>query len=208
MMKLLRRIFFNLMYFRNPPWDTGISPPELMAFIKENPAGRALDLGCGTGTNVITLAKNGWQVTGVDFAPHGIKIARQKAQQASVEVNLLVDDVTHLEKVDGTFNLILDMGCYHSLSTEGKAGYRKNLERLLAPDGTYLLYAFFREDADGSGPGVSIADIRAFDSFLLQTHREDGTERGLRPSAWFNFHKPQEEVATFSTVTERVNQRQ
>lgn len=196
------------MYFRNPPWDTGISPPELMAFIKDNLPGRALDLGCGTGTNVITLAKNGWQVTGVDFAPHGIKIARKKAKQANVEVNLMVDDVTHLEKVKGTFNLILDMGCYHSLSTEGKAGYRKNLERLLAPGGTYLLYAFFREDTDESGPGVSIADMDAINSFLILAQREDGTERGRRPSAWFNFHKPQERVANFSIVTERDNQQQ
>ncbi|HZD55845.1 MAG TPA: class I SAM-dependent methyltransferase, partial [Anaerolineales bacterium] len=71
-MKILRRIFFNLWYYREPPWDTGISPPELLAFIESHPAGQALDLGCGTGTNVITLARNGWQVTGVDFAPRAI----------------------------------------------------------------------------------------------------------------------------------------
>ena len=204
-MKFLRRIFFNLMYFRNPPWDTGISPPELMAFIEENPPGRALDLGCGTGTNVITLAKNGWQATGVDFAPHGIKIARQKAKQANLDVNLLVDDVTHLDKVDGKFDLILDMGCYHSLSAEGKANYRKNLERLLAPGGTYLLYAFFREDSEENGPGISIADVDAINSFLTLEHREDGTERGRRPSAWFNFRKLQEGVPDFLTAAERDN---
>lgn len=205
MMKFLRRIFFNLMYFRNPPWDTGISPPELMTFIQENPPGRALDLGCGTGTNVITLAKKGWQVTGVDFAPHGIKIAQQKAKEVNVDVNLFVDDVTHLKKVEGTFNLILDMGCYHGLSTEGKAGYRKNLERLLAPGGTYLLYAFFREDSDESGPGVSPADIEAIDNFLILAHRENGTERGRRPSAWFNFRKPQEEIQKTPTAAGREN---
>jgi len=70
-MNLLRRINFNLWYFRRPPWDRGISPPELFDFISKHPAGRAIDLGCGTATNVITLAQNGWQVTGIDFAPRG-----------------------------------------------------------------------------------------------------------------------------------------
>lgn len=196
------------MYFRSPPWDTGISPPELMAFIQENPTGRALDLGCGTGTNVITLAKNGWEVTGVDFAPHGIKLGRQKAKEAGVDVKLLVDDVTHLGKVSGTFDLILDMGCYHSLSTEGKAGYRSNIERLLAPGGTYLLYAFFREDIEPSGPGVATAEIDAFNRFLTLVHREDGTERGRRPSAWFNFYRPQEGHLNYSATAKIETQQQ
>jgi methylase of polypeptide subunit release factors len=67
-MKIFRKLFFNLWYFRDPPWDTGISPPELIDFINSNPPGKALDIGCGTGTNAIRLAKEGWRVTGVDFA--------------------------------------------------------------------------------------------------------------------------------------------
>ncbi len=60
---MFRRLAFNFWYFRKPPWDSGISPPELLEFIRTHPAGKAIDLGCGTGTNVITLAKAGWQVT-------------------------------------------------------------------------------------------------------------------------------------------------
>ena len=55
-MNFLRRLSFLLWYFRDPPWDTNISPPELLDFINRHPPGRVLDLGCGTGTNVITLA--------------------------------------------------------------------------------------------------------------------------------------------------------
>lgn len=40
-----------------------------MEFIAGTPPGKALGFGCGTGTNAITLARHGWQVTGVDFAP-------------------------------------------------------------------------------------------------------------------------------------------
>ena len=44
--------------------------------------GRALDLGCGTGTNSIYLAQHGWETTGVDFVPRAIGIAKRKAEAA------------------------------------------------------------------------------------------------------------------------------
>ena len=50
---MLQRLFFNLWYYFNPPWDTGITPPEVVEAIDGPEAlrpGRALDLGCGTGT--------------------------------------------------------------------------------------------------------------------------------------------------------------
>ncbi len=84
------------MYFRQPPWDTGISPPELLEFIQTHSPGRAIDLGCGTGTNVITLVNAGWDVTGIDFAPRALKIARQKLNQAGIRANLFLRDATKL----------------------------------------------------------------------------------------------------------------
>ncbi|MEW6615857.1 MAG: methyltransferase domain-containing protein [Thermodesulfobacteriota bacterium] len=66
----LSSLMFMWRYFRGQtPWDTNITPPEVMEFIQKTSPGRALDLGCGTGTNGITLARHGWKVTGVDFAP-------------------------------------------------------------------------------------------------------------------------------------------
>jgi cyclopropane fatty-acyl-phospholipid synthase-like methyltransferase len=160
-MSLTRRIFFNFSYFRKPPWDTGISPPELLEFISSHPPGKALDLGCGTGTNAVTLAKAGWQVTGVDFARRAIQVARRKIRQAGVNVDLRVGDVTRLDDLRGPFDLILDIGCYHGLATQGKQTYRENIQRLLAPAGYYLLYAFFRPPAENR-PGLLEEDIQAF----------------------------------------------
>jgi methylase of polypeptide subunit release factors len=74
---MMRKLFFNLAYLQKPVWDTGISPPELLDFIANHNPGRALDLGCGTGTNSITLAKHGWEVTGVDFVKRAINLARR-----------------------------------------------------------------------------------------------------------------------------------
>ncbi len=93
-MNFLRRLSFSIWYYFRPPWDTGISPPELVGFLDAHPPGRALDMGCGTGTNIITMAKRGWQVTGIDFAPTAIKVARRKARGAGVKVDLNVGDVS------------------------------------------------------------------------------------------------------------------
>jgi SAM-dependent methyltransferase len=186
---MLQKLIFNLAYLQKPVWDTGISPPELLDFIANHNPGRALDLGCGTGTNVITLAKAGWDVIGVDFVRRAINLARKNAQQYGVEADFLVEDVTRLDTVSGKFDLILDMGCFHSLPPTSRQAYIRKIDQLLTDNGIFLLYVFKKSDPEGSGPGVTEADIRFIAENLRLVDRTDGTERGLRPSAWFTLQK-------------------
>jgi len=191
-MNFLKKLFFQIWYFGDPPWDTNQTPPELYEFIKETTPGRALDLGCGTGTNVITLAKNGWQATGVDFIPKAIRTARKKARQANVDAKFWVGDVTRLEHIQGQFDLILDIGCYHSLDPAGMSAYRDQLRRLLAPDGKFMIYLFFKpkETDSARGSNATEADLQPFLDFLALIKRENGTERGKLRSAWITYAHP------------------
>ncbi|BDZ41834.1 methyltransferase [Paraoerskovia sediminicola] len=50
--------------------------------------GRALDLGCGEGGDVIWLARRGWSVTGVDISQVALDRAATHAAEAGVEVRL------------------------------------------------------------------------------------------------------------------------
>ena len=186
MKNLFSKLLFFIMYLRKPPWDTGITPPEVMDFIHSHHPGTALDLGCGTGTNVLTLAQNGWKVTGVDFVGKAIQSARQKVKQAGLEADLIVGDVTQLDMVTGPFDLILDIGCFHTLDNKRKIRYMRNLPGLLSPDGIYLMYAFFKEQ-DNSGNGITEADLEVFSQYLNQVNRQNGTERGHRPSVWMTY---------------------
>lgn len=186
---MLRRLNFNLWYFwGKPPWDSGISPPELLDFIANHPAGRAIDIGCGTGTNVITLAQHGWQVTGIDFALRAIHMAKRKTQKAGIPADLSVRDATKLDGITGPFDLALDMGCFHGVAN--RDAYLSELERVLAPGGFWLMYGFFRPPSDPSGPGLGAADLDLILAHgFTQTWRQDGTDRRERPSAWFLYQK-------------------
>jgi cyclopropane fatty-acyl-phospholipid synthase-like methyltransferase len=178
------------MYFRQPPWDTGISPPELFEFIKNHQPGRALDIGCGTGTNVITLAKAGWKVTGVDFAPHAIKLAKQKIKSAGVQADVLVNDATKLNGISGPFDLVFDLGCLHSIPKDGRTKYLDQLDRILAPNRFWLLYTFLNSGTGPSTPGLAEVDISLISSRFSLISRHDGKDTGRsRPSAWFLFQK-------------------
>ncbi|MBI5354195.1 MAG: class I SAM-dependent methyltransferase [Chloroflexi bacterium] len=186
-MNFLRRLQFNFWYFRKPSWDSGITPPELFQFIQSHPAGRAIDLGCGTGTNIITLAKTGWQVTGIDFASRAIQIAKKKLKGQNVSAKLLVGDVTHF-KVDSQFELALDIGCFHGV--EHKADYLTQLDKLLAPNGFWLMYGFFKPNAFQTGPGLVDSDLSMISAQALTLiSRKDGFDKKGRPSAWFLFQK-------------------
>ncbi len=119
------RWFFESQYrFSRPPWDSGVTPPEVVAFVKTNPQrGRALDLGCGTGTNSIFLAQHGYHVVGVDFSSKAIATARQKATRAGLTIDFHVADVTRLDFLTEPFDFVLDIGCLHAIEPAGRARY-------------------------------------------------------------------------------------
>lgn len=190
-MSIIQKTYLNLWYlFGNPPWDTNISPPELLEYIDNNPSGRALDLGCGTGTNAISLAKHGWEVNAVDFSAVAIMFARRKARREGLDIDFFVDDVSHLREISGSFDLILDIGCFHNLDESKRHTYVSNIDRLLAPSGTYLLYAILLTPENSGFLGMEETALHVFHPALKLTKREDGMNFDERPSAWFWFKKP------------------
>jgi cyclopropane fatty-acyl-phospholipid synthase-like methyltransferase len=187
---IIRRLLFEHWYFRGQtPWDTGISPPELLEFIATHKPGRAIDIGCGTGTNVVTLARAGWQVTGIDFASRAIRSARRKVTDANVPAELYVRDATKMHGVTGPFDLAFDLGCFHGILQDRRANYLDEVDRILAPGGFWLMYGFLTADADHAQPGMDEVLIRALCSRFLLLSRRDGFDNRERNSAWFLFQK-------------------
>ena len=182
---MISRALFELQYLLGSPrWDTGISPPELIAHLDQHHAGRAIDLGCGTGTNLITIASRGWDVTGIDVSFLAIRLAKQKAKAAGVSVHVQRGDVSRLEGITGPFDLALDIGCFHSLDEDKRVEYQKSILRVLHPGGIYLLYSWLINTDDGIPAEDKI--LKTFSSGFDFTATQHGTD-GSRHSAWFTF---------------------
>lgn len=179
-----RRLRFEARYWLGrAPWDSGVTPPEVMDFLERTPPGRAIDFGCGTGTNAITLARLGWEVTAVDFSWKALWTAGRKARAAGAQVRLLRRDVTRLDDLAGAFDFGLDLGCFHSLESARRADFVAGAARLLRPGATLMLYSFIV--ADDRWPEE--AEVRAcYDPHFDLVRLERGEFNG-RPSGWFTW---------------------
>ncbi len=185
-----RKLFFSLQYwFDNPPWDTGTTPPEVYKFLDENPPGKALDLGCGTGTNAITMAEYGWHTTGIDFVSRAIRIARRKVRQRSLQDRAIffVGDVLAIKPFLEKFDLVLDVGCFHGFSGADVEKYVQTVSSQLSSGGSLLLYVHLNKNP-GPGHGATEADLTRLGESLSLKARVNG-EESSRPSAWLHFQK-------------------
>jgi SAM-dependent methyltransferase len=117
-------------------------PPNghLTAELGDLRAGRALDAGCGHGSDALWLAAHGWQVTAVDFAATALAFARSTAEAMGPDVAERVDWVeadlaTWTPRRDG-YDLVVSLYVHVS----GPVG--EMVQRLatgVAPGGTLFL---------------------------------------------------------------------
>ena len=139
------------------PWDTGRPSAELRCVLAEwdiRPC-RALELGCGTGTNAVWLAAQGFQVTAVDLSRVAIRKASRRAAAAGVAARFLAIDLRGWRKLGGPFDFFFDRGCYHVVRLADPAGYLATLEHVLRPGALGLvLLGNDREPEDDLGPPV------------------------------------------------------
>lgn len=172
---------------RQTPWDTQIVPPEITRLADKLSPGRALDIGCGTGTSSLYLAGHGWKVTGIDFIPGAIRRARQKARVANLEVDFHVADATRLDFLHEPFELAIDIGCLHTLSVPQQERYAETLARLTVPGATFALYAFAPREINGRTVGLSPDDVAArFAPAFTVVESKQGRDKGEGPaSGWY-----------------------
>ena len=174
---------------RETPWDTGIVPPELHELVDSGqlrPPGIALDLGCGTGTNVLYLAGLGFTAIGVDLAWLALAQARRKAWQAGLPALFCIGDVVDLRFHAVQAAFVLDMGCLHNVPKESRDRYVESLAQRTVAGALTMLYGFDVDRTAQGGPaGFAPGEIagRIAPYFRLHWHRP--SQQDTRPVAWY-----------------------
>jgi len=147
-------------------WERRVPPTDLVELVEGTaslPPGRALDIGCGTGTDSVYLARHGWDVTGVDMVPRALGAARRRAAAAGVSPRYVEGDATRLPDlgIGGDFSLLVDFGCFHTLPRDQREPYVQSVSGVAAPGATMLLFGFGRPPALAPcRAGVSPDEIR------------------------------------------------
>jgi SAM-dependent methyltransferase len=122
------------------PWDTASPDPHLVEFVRRHrlASGRALEVGCGTGTNCLWLAEQGFEVLGIDISPTAIEQAESKATGV-VPVGFACLDFLKQEVPGGPFDLVFDRGCFHVFDDAvDRALFSERVARAVAPDGVWV----------------------------------------------------------------------
>ena len=140
----------------NLPWDTGVPSAELQSVLEQHNVQpcRALEIGCGTGTNSVWLAQQGFDVTGVDVAPLAVERAKQRAKAAGVAAQFAVADVLQLPDLAGPFAFFFDRGCYHAVRRSAPQDYAPAVARQLTTGARGLILAGNAREPNTPGPPV------------------------------------------------------
>lgn len=134
-------------------WDKGEPAPPLVRAINELnlPVGtRILVPGCGFGHEVFFLARQGFQVTAVDFAEGAINAIKARAE--NLPITALQRDLFSLDQDHtASFDIVLEHTCFCAIPPEMRDAYAQ-VTRAVLVNGGRLLGLFYETDNDDNGP--------------------------------------------------------
>ncbi len=142
------------------PWDTGRPDSHLIGVVRDRaiPTGRALEVGCGTGTNAIWLAQQGFAVTAIDVAPTALAHARAKA--GAEKCDFVLDNFLEMPAPAAPFDFAFDLGCFHVFTERReRTKFAEQISNFLAPDGLWLCVAGNSDGGQLGPPARSALDI-------------------------------------------------
>jgi SAM-dependent methyltransferase len=173
-------------------WDLGAAPPVLLGLIEDElrPAGRLLVPGCGHGHDSLALARAGWEVTGLDFAPRAVAAARASAKTAGVAVTYEQGDLFEMPTAwTGAFDAIWEQTCYCAIHPDRRDEYVAAMARVLASAGRYVGLFMNHQKPDGPPFDVTREDVtlRFGASFDLEEIRAVENSAADRPGEFLLF---------------------
>jgi SAM-dependent methyltransferase len=152
-----RRALWDQRHAAADPIEDAKPDPTLIREIGALPPGRALDLGAGDGRNATWLARQGWQVTAVDFSEVAIARGRARAAAEGVEVDWRLADLLEWTPEARAYDLVT-LFFIHLPREERRAVYERAADAV-AMRGTLLVVAHDRTNPSSGSGGPQDPDV-------------------------------------------------
>lgn len=112
----------------------------LVDVVRDLEPGRAVDLGCGEGADVLWLAERGWQATGIDISATAVGRAERAAEAAGLaNARFLAQDLS-VWNPDHGFDLVTGSFLQSPVELD-RIGILRKASELVAPGGRMCLIA-------------------------------------------------------------------
>jgi len=106
----------------------------------EKRALRVLEVGCGSGSNLWMLAREGFDTFGVDLSQESLALAERMLEGYEVKASLSAGDMTQLEFVDGFFHAVVDVFSSYCLDALHAQKFIDSVSRVLGKGGLFFSY--------------------------------------------------------------------
>jgi ubiquinone/menaquinone biosynthesis C-methylase UbiE len=140
---------------------------------------RVLEVGCGSGSNLWMVAREGFEAHGLDLSAEGISLCREMLRNWECSAILRQGDMTRLDYPDRYFDVIADVFSSYSLVERDFRSFLREAARVIKPGGRLFMYT----------PSKS---SDAFLNFEPATKLDEGTLSGIerKTSAYYPQHYP------------------
>jgi len=123
--------------------------PRIADELKKNGAKKVLDLGCGSGWLAVYLARQGFEVVGVDVSAQAINLANTWASQEDLKISFDVADASQLQYQAGSFDAVVANSIFEHFPIKQAQQLTDKVNTMLK-DGGIFIGCF---DKVGGGPG-------------------------------------------------------
>ncbi len=147
--------FWNQRYIeKNTGWDLGSVSRPFVHLLETGRLKRGMSIlipGSGRSHEGIYLAREGFRVTVVDFAPEVTREVREQVAKEGVRMEVLNEDIFQLDPAThGTFDYLLEQTCFCAIDPERRSQYVEMAWRMLRPGG--MLFGLFYAHGREGGP--------------------------------------------------------
>lgn len=101
---------------------------------------KILETGCGSGSNLWMIAKEGFDAYGIDLSPKAIELCGQMLLNYDTSANLSIQNMVQLNFTDDYFDAVVDVFSSYCLTKEDHKKYLQEIRRVIKPTGKFFTY--------------------------------------------------------------------